>query len=110
MKTITVCKNSVQVDALFQWDRGQQLRILGLSLPAAPGIHLSHQGDDVAVVCQSYMDAAGVITVTVPDELLEKPHNLKVHICTDAGAAFSTLQDFTVTVHKRVKPGIKEEV
>lgn len=106
---VTICKHSCEVEALYQWDRGQTLRILGLSLPTAPDIHFSHRETDTAVVRQSTMDAAGVITVGIPDDLLELPYDLKVHICTDAGAEFCTLSDFTVPVNKREKPGIKEE-
>lgn len=108
--TVTICKHTCGAGTLYQWDRGQVLRIEGLSLTSAPEIHFARSGARRAVARQASMDGSGVITVTVPNELLEHAGSLHVYVCQGTGTEFCTLSDFTVPVNKREKPGNIEEV
>ena len=109
MADVRVIKNTYTVDRLFQWDRGQELVIYGLSLPIAPEIHFAHGSQEYATVCQSSMDAAGVIRVGIPDEFLQKAQPLKAYVCTDTAEAFRSLHCITIPVLGRSKPGDYEE-
>ena len=73
MANVRVEKNRYTVDPLYQWDLNQVLQIYGLSLPSVPEIHFTNDAMDRAIVKQASMDAAGVITVDVPNSLLQKP-------------------------------------
>lgn len=56
---------------LWQWDYGQKLQLVGLSLPAAVEIHFSIQQSGGEAVTRIGVTEDGVTTVDIPDELLE---------------------------------------
>ncbi len=107
--TVTICKHTCEAGALYQWDRGQTLRIEGLSLTSAPEIHFARSGARRAIARQASMDSSGVITVTVPNELLEHAGSLHVYVCQGIGEEVCTLYEFTLNVQSRAKPGNYEE-
>ena len=73
MAKLTFDNNTYTVENLWQWDRGQELEITGLSLSVTPEVHFFHDGDEAAIVRRATKDASGVIRARVPDGLLEKP-------------------------------------
>ena len=97
-------KNNCKAGHFFQWDTGQVLEVYGLSLSAPPEIHFALGNTEVAEVCQTTMDAAGVIRGEVPDYLLEKPGVIYAYVCTKEGEKFSTLRSFMLPVIGRPKP------
>ena len=103
--TVTVCKHTCEAGALYQWDRGQTLRIVGLSLDAAPEVHFVREGASHAIIRQASMDSSGVISASIPDEVLERAGALHVYVCQSDGDEFSTLYDFSLAVRGRARPG-----
>ena len=104
MSIVTVNKNTYTVEPLYQWDVDQTLEIRGLSLAKVPEIHFAHEGMSRAIVRQSTMDAAGVVTVVVPNSLLQKPYTIHVYVCGYTGSTFETLYKLDVPVKPRACP------
>lgn len=104
MANVKVENNRYTVDSLYQWDLNQVLQIYGLSLPSIPEIHFSNVDMVRAIVRQARMDAAGVITVDVPNSVLQNAGKLKVYICDYEGETFRTLYKLEITVKARTKP------
>ena len=104
MSIVTVNKNTYTVEPLYQWDKDQTLEIRGLSLAKVPEIHFAHEGMSRAIVRQSTMDAAGVVTVDVPNSLLQKPYTVHVYVCAYTGGTFETLYKIDVPVKARECP------
>lgn len=104
MAIVTVEKNTYTVDPLYQWDKNQVLEIRGLSLPTIPEIHFKHEYMDRAIVRQASMDSAGVITVSVPNSLLQHPYTVTAYVCVYEGTTFKTLYEIKVPVKARPMP------
>ena len=71
MSNVRVEKNNYTVEPLHQWDVNQVLTIHGLSLPSTPEVHFSNMAMERSIVRQASMNAAGVITVEVPNSMLQ---------------------------------------
>lgn len=104
MTTITVTKNNYTVDPLYQWDLYQTLKIYGLSLARAPEIHFAYGAAEQAIVKQATMDAAGVISVQVPNVLLQRSGKLHAYVYVTEGATERTVCEFCLQVTPRAKP------
>ena len=104
MANVTVQKDRYTVDPLYQWDLNQVLEIRGLSLPSIPEIHFTNEAMDRAIVRHANTDAAGVITVDVPNSLLQKPYKVKAYVCLYEGDTFETLYLIEIPVKARKKP------
>lgn len=99
-----VTKDRYTIDPLYQWDKNQVLQIYGLSLPSIPEIHFSNKTMNNAIVKQASMDKAGVVSVDIPNSLLEQSHDIIVYICTYEGDAFKCLYKMIIPVHSKKKP------
>lgn len=104
MSIVTVIKNHYTVEPLYQWDSNQVLEIRGLSLASLPEIHFTNNAMERAIVRQATMDDAGVITVDIPNALLQKPYKINVYVCTYTNDTFETLYNIVVPVKPRKKP------
>ncbi len=104
MAVVKVENKTYTADSLYQWDKNQVLEIRGLSLAFIPEIHFTNTAMDKALVRQATMDAAGVITVDVPNSLLQKSYKITVFICTYEGDAFRTLYKLEIPVKSRPQP------
>lgn len=108
MPNVVVTSDRYTVDdPLYQWDTNKVLEIRGLSLPSVPEIHFTNSAMDAAIVRQANMDSAGVITVDVPDTILQKPYTLTVYVCIYQGdnyETFETLYEIKIPVKPRNKP------
>lgn len=104
MSNVTVEKNSYTVEPLYQWDLNQVLTIYGLSLPSIPEIHFANDAMDRAIVRQARMDSAGVITVDIPNSLLQKPYKVKAYVCIYQGTTFESLYKIEIPVKARTQP------
>lgn len=104
MSIIKIEKHKYSVDTLMQWDRNQTLEIYGLSLARAPEVHFSNMAMDRAITRQATMDSKGVITVSVPNGLLQKPYTITAHLCQYNGATFETLYTVKIPVNERKQP------
>ena len=104
MSIIRIEKHDYTVEPLTQWDRNQTLEIYGLSLARAPEVHFSNIGMERAITRQATMDSAGVITVSVPNGVLQKPYTITAHLCAYTGATFETLYTIKIPVNERKQP------
>ena len=104
MGNITITSKRYSVDPLYQWDTNQVLTIYGLSLSKIPEIHFSNSAMDRAIVRQATMDNTGVISVNVPNSLLQKPYQITAYICLYEGDTFETLYKIDIPVKARKEP------
>lgn len=104
MSIIRIEKHDYTVEPLTQWDRNQTLEIYGLSLARVPEVHFSNIGMERAITRQATMDSKGVITVSVPNGLLQKPYTITAHLCAYTGATFETLYTVKIPVAERKQP------
>lgn len=105
MAIINVEKNTYKAESLYQWDVNQELKIYGLSLSSIPEIHFTNEAMTRAIVRQASMDSAGVITVNVPNSLLQKPYKIKAYVCIYSGNTFESLYKIEIPVKARTQPG-----
>ena len=92
------------VDTLYQWDSNQVLTIYGLSLSKIPEIHFVNSAMERAIVRQATQDDAGVITVNIPNSLLQKPYTITAYICIYEGDTFETIYKIDIPVKARKEP------
>lgn len=104
MSAILLTGDRYKVDSLYQWDKDQDLVITGLSLSLKPEIHFTNENMDRAIVKQSEMDDAGIITVRVPNSLLQVATPITVYVCGYEGDTFKTYYTFVIQVIRRTKP------
>ena len=93
-----------RVDPLYQWDQNQTLEIRGLTVPNTPEIHFVNKSMSEALVRQSRKNANGIITVDIPNVILEKSLPIDVYICGYEGDLFRTLYAMQIPVKARTKP------
>lgn len=105
MNSVIVENDRYTVDTLYQWDKNQVLEIVGLSLASIPEIHFTTEAMDRAIVRQATKDDAGVITVDVPNSLLQKPYTIKVYVCVYEGETVKTKYAINIPIKARKKPG-----
>ena len=102
---VTIQKGKCTADPLYQWDLNRVLEIRGLSLPSIPEIHFTNDAMTKAIVRQSTMDDAGIITVNIPNSLLQKPYPIKAYVCIYEGNTFKSLYLIVIPIKTRNKPG-----
>lgn len=105
MGVVRVEKNRYTTESLYQWDKNQVLQIYGLSLPTAPEIHFTNAAMSCSLVRYSQMSGDGVITVNVPNSLLQQPYKIIVHVCRYDSDTFESLYKLEIPVNARNKPG-----
>lgn len=104
MNSVIVENDRYTVDPLYQWDKNQVLEIRGLSLPSIPEIHFTNDAMERSIVRQSTINSAGIITVMIPNSLLQKPYTVKAYICIYEGDTFKTLYSINIPVKARKMP------
>lgn len=93
-----------KADDFFQWDTHVLFNIYGLSLGRAPEIHFAKSGMSEAIVKQSEMTRDGIISVQMPDVMLQSTAPVKVYICGYEGEEFRTWYTLELKVLGRLKP------
>ena len=104
MSSVIVENDRYTVDPLYQWDVNQDLEVRGLSLPSIPEIHFTNDAMERSIVRQATMDDAGIITVKIPNSLLQKPYTIKAYICIYEGDTFRSLYAVSIPVKARKMP------
>lgn len=105
MPKVTVTKDRYVIDnPLYQWDLNEVLEIRGLSLPSIPEIHFTNNAMDRAIVRQASMDGAGVITVGIPNSLLQKPSPVIAYVCVYEGDTFTSQYKIEIPLKLRKQP------
>jgi hypothetical protein len=102
---IYVSKNKTyKANDLYQWDSKVVLNIYGLSLARAPEIHFANAGMEDAIVKQSEMDRSGVVSVQIPDIMLQLSGALNIYIYAYESDGNYTRYHLTIKIVKRPKP------
>ena len=95
---------SYVTDSLTQWDLNQVLRVSGLGLAVAPEVHFSNANTGRAIPKQATLDASGVVTVGVPNSLLQDPLRIYAHIGIYDGDTFKVVELVEIPVTPRKRP------
>lgn len=90
-------------DSLHQWDLNQVLQVSGLNLATAPEVHFSNANTDRAVVRQASM-TDHVVSVGVPNSLLQEPLRIYAHIGIYEGDTFKAVELVEIPVIPRKRP------
>lgn len=90
-------------DSLNQWDVNQVLKISGLNLTAAPEVHFSNMNMGRAIARQSTM-TNHVVSVEIPNSLLQDPLRIYAHIGVYEGSTFKVLECVEIPVKPRKRP------
>lgn len=104
MAEVKISENRYTVDSLFQWDKNQMLYIYGVTGVKSPEIHFANDEMGRTIVRTPSVDSKGVISVEVPNSLLQKSFDIKVYICGYEGETFKTYYKIIVPVKARTKP------
>lgn len=104
MAVITLrANNTYTANELFQWDTGRVLSIYGLPLSFAPEIHFANAHMNEAIVKRGTLKD-GIVTVKIPNVLLEMATPIKVYVCGREDGEFISYYAFTIDVKARTKP------
>ena len=94
---------SYVTDSLYQWDVNQDLVINGLGLSVAPEIHFANADMDRAIVRQSTLES-GVVTVRIPNSLLQSALTIKAYVGIYEGETFKVIETIEIPVIAKTKP------
>ena len=97
------------INYLTQWDYNRKLvmNLNGYDLTVAPEIHFSNKKREDALVVQSVVSSDNLVTVDIPNILLQEPYPLLVYVyLTDSNNTSSqkTIVATEIPVKKRPKP------
>lgn len=95
--------NNYVTDSLYQWDLNRDLAIYGLGLSVVPEIHFSNANMDRAIVRQATLEG-GVVTVSIPNSLLQTALTIKAYVGVYEGEAFKVIETIEIPVIAKVKP------
>lgn len=90
-------------DSLTQWDLNQILEITGLNLASAPEVHFSNANTPRAIVRQASL-ASQVVTVAIPNSLLQEALRIYAHVGIYEGDAFKVIEVVEIPVKPRKRP------
>lgn len=90
-------------DSLHQWDQNQVLRVTGLNLTSAPEVHFSNANTGRAIPRQATM-IDHVVTVGIPNSLLQDPLRVIAHIGIYEGSTFKVVEEVHIPVKPRKRP------
>lgn len=95
--------NGLPVTALTQWDRGVTLQLSHSLLTEAQPVHFQNDSSDEAIVMESAF-ADGVLSVEVPDTLLEEAEPITGFVCLTDDSSARSILTFSLTVQARAQP------
>lgn len=95
--------NNYVTDSLYQWDVNQDLVINGLNLGTAPEIHFANSAMDKAIVRQATVKN-GVITVRIPNSLLQSALTIRAYVGIYEGNTFKGLETIEIPIIARTRP------
>lgn len=104
---------AITVNGLHQWDYGQKLEISCNALPALVEVHFGTMVSKEAIV-RSAAGINGVVTATIPDELLEQTRSILAWVYVVNSNSGTTILTVTMPVVPRPRPAaaatIPEEI
>lgn len=95
--------NSYVTDSIYQWDINRTLSVSGLNLSVAPEVHFSNASMDKAIVRQASLKDH-IVTVAIPNSLLQAPLGIDAHIGIYEGNAFKAIEHVRIPVMPRNRP------
>lgn len=95
--------NNYVTDSLYQWDLNQELIINGLNLSVTPEIHFANANTERAIVRQSTL-SNGVITVRIPNSLLQEALTIKTYVGVYEGDTFKVIESIEIPVIAKKRP------
>ena len=95
--------NKYVTDSLNQWDQNQVLTVYGLNLDSVPEVHFSNISMGGAIVRQATMENH-VITVKIPNTLLQEALRIYAHIGVYEGSTFKVVETVQIPVMPRKRP------
>lgn len=95
--------NSFITDSLYQWERNRILSVSGLNLSVVPEVHFSNASMDKAIVRQATL-IDHVVSVTIPNSLLQEPLPIEAHIGIYEGDTFKVLEKVSIPVIPKARP------
>lgn len=95
--------DEITVVGLYQWDRGQQVKIACPDLPSAFQVHFANRKSKKALVIQAE-GSNNVATVTIPDEILREPFEVFAYLYFDESLTGETAKTIRMPIEKRRKP------
>ena len=104
MADLKISKGRYTVDPLYQWDINQKLKIYGLSI-LNPEINFTNDSMGGSVVFKPTVDEFGVITVDIPNSLLQFAYPIVVYVTGFEDKTFKTYHKVTIPVKARKRPG-----
>lgn len=104
MADLKICNGRYTVDPLYQWDTNQKLKIYGLSI-LDPRIHFTSEVIGGSLVVEPTVDESGVITVDIPNSLLQFAYPIIVYVTGFEDKTFKTYHKVTIPVKARKRPG-----
>lgn len=90
-------------DSLHQWDINQDLEVTGLNITTAPEVHFSNSNMKGAIVRQATLKS-GVVSVKIPNSLLQEPFRIFAHIGIYEGDTFKVIELVEIPVNPRKRP------
>ena len=104
LETVFLDAANKEHETLYQWDQGQKLKITGSGLTDAPMVHFCNKNSRDALKVQSEI-TKGVITVDIPNALLQSSSAITVYLVTFASdTSFRTVASLKLHVSPRAKP------
>lgn len=95
--------NTYVTDSLYRWDKNQKLVISGLNLSVNPEVRFTNEIMDKSIVRQSVCED-GVLTVSIPNSLLQYPYTIKAYIGIYEGDLFKTIECVNIPVIAQERP------
>lgn len=92
-------------DRIYQYDYGQTLEIHGLDLPATVAVEYTINGSAPTIDCTG-TTTEGILTVPIPNEILEQSGDMKAYIRVMDAKTGSTKYIIFGMVWEREKPGV----
>ena len=93
----------VTVEGLTQWDKGQELQITWAGMPSTFEVHFAFKGSKEALIVFPTFSNGNAV-VSIPNELLQKPHDLRAYIYTIGTNKGETVKTIYLPMEKREKP------
>lgn len=98
--------NNYITDSIYQWDINRDLTVSGLNLNieyGCPEVHFSNRNTDRAIVRQATW-ASRILTVRIPNSLLQEPFTIYAHIGVYEGEAFKVVEKVEIPVIPKERP------
>ena len=90
-------------DSLYQWEQNRVLNVTGLNLTVVPEVHFSNSAMRGAIVRQATMEDH-VVSVKIPNPLLQHPLTIKAHIGIYEGDLFKVVEEVQIPVIAKARP------